>query len=206
MKKTVLLLIIACLLLSAGCTTQSTTPATTGTGPALPTSADTLMQGQAVPMEANATHTTSNTSFEVWIDSFEIGEIQEDGNQELTIYVAARNTGADLIRLVWFCKLTDMNGKTYGGIGISHGGNGARSFWIEPNWTEAARDYVIIRSDRDLDTLAKGAVLDVYFMEKPLDDVPVSLEPDYHTRWTIEPGIIKPGGDHLIISSSPIPS
>jgi hypothetical protein len=142
-------------------------------------------------MDAHATHTTSNTTFEVWIDSFEIGGIDEYGNQELTIYVAAKNTGTVPIQMVWFSKLTDSNGKTYGGIGISKGGVGARTTWIQPNMTEMARDFVIIRSDRDLATLKNGAMLDVYFIERPTDEYPSSLVPDYHTRWTIDAGAIR---------------
>jgi hypothetical protein len=137
------------------------------------------------------THTTPNTTFEVWFDSFEVGAVEDDGNQELTIYVAAKNTGDGPLQLVWFSKLTDLNGKTYGGIGISKGGSGARTTWIQPNTTEMARDFVVIRSDRDLAALKQGAVLDVYFIERPSEEYPASLEPDYHTRWTIPAGAIR---------------
>jgi hypothetical protein len=188
MKKTLLLVILACLLLIAGCTTPSSNP---GQSPSVPVMSNPLAQGKSLAMTEHAVHTTPNTTFEVWIDSFEVGTVQDNGEQELTIYVAAKNTGTGPLRMVWFCKLTDPNGKTYGGIGISHGGNGARSDWIKPNQTEAARDYVIIRSDRDLAALAKGAVLDVYFMEKPSDDIPVAKTPDYHTSWIIDPNAIR---------------
>lgn len=187
MKKTLLIVIVVSLVLITGCTAPSSNP---GSTPSLPTSQNPLAAGKSLAMTEHTVHTTPNTSFEVWVDSFEAGPVQDNGDQELTIYVAARNTGTKPIQLVWFCKLTDLNGKTYGGIGISHGGNGARTKWILPNTTEAARDYVNIRSDRDLSTLAKGAVLDVYFMEKPSDDIPVSLTPDYHTSWTIDAGAI----------------
>ena len=182
---------MACLLVSTGCTTLSSNPGATGTMTSFPLSTDSLTQGQPLPMDAHATHTTSNTTFEVWIDSFEIGGIDEYGNQELTIYVAAKNTGTVPIQMVWFSKLTDSNGKTYGGIGISKGGVGARTTWIQPNMTEMARDFVIIRSDRDLATLKNGAMLDVYFIERPTDEYPSSLVPDYHTRWTIDAGAIR---------------
>jgi hypothetical protein len=188
MRKTLTLVVLACLLLIAGCTTPSSNP---GQSPSLPVTANPLAQGKSLAMTEHTVHTTPNTTFEVWIDSFEIGPVQDNGDQELTIYVAAKNTGLKPIQMVWFCKLTDLNGKTYGGIGISHGGNGARTKWILPNATEAARDYVNIRSDRDLATLAKGAVLDVYFMEKPSDTIPVSLNPDYHTSWIIDPNAIR---------------
>lgn len=188
MKRLIIPCILVCLLLIAGCTTS---PAATGPAPSLPVSSNPLAAGKSLPMTGHAVHTARNTTFEVWIDSFELGKVQDNGDQELTIYVAAKNTGKDRIRMVWFCKLTDLNGKSYGGIGISHGGNGARTDWILSNHTEAARDYVILRSDRDLAALQKGAVLDVYFMEKPSDDIPVSSTPDYHTSWIIDPGAIR---------------
>lgn len=180
MKTIAIIITLITLLLAAGCVSQSGP----GTSPA------TVPQADALPMDGHMVHTTPNTTFDVWIDSFEMGEIQENGDQALTIYIAAKNTGTKPIRMTWFSQLTDVNGKTYGGIGISHGGNGARSSWIQPNMTEAARDYVTVRSDRDLATLSKGAVLDVYFMEKPLDNVPVGEVPDYHTRWTVDAGIL----------------
>lgn len=191
MKKTVILVIMACLLVSAGCTTPSSDPGVTGTVTALPVLTAPLTQGQPLPMDAHVTHTTPNTTFEVWVDSFEVGGIEEDGNQELTIYVAAKNTGTKPIQMVWFSKMTDLNGKTYGGIGVSKGGVGARTDWIQPNMTEMARDFVIIRSDRDLAALKNGAVLDVYFIERPTNEYPASLEPDYHTQWTIDAGAIR---------------
>jgi len=190
MKKTVLLVIMVCILLIAGCTTQSSNPGLSGTVPPTSSSANLPGQGNSLPMDGHTVHTTANTTFEVWIDSFEVDAVQENGDQTITVYVVAKNTGTKPIRLVWFSRLTDLNGKTYGGIGISHGGSGARSDWIQPNMSEAARDYVTIRSNPDLATLAKGAVLDVYFMEKPSDDIPVSLVPDYHTSWIIDPGVI----------------
>lgn len=186
MKKTVLLVILACLLVISGCTAPSA-----DSGTSLPSSVNLPDGGNPLPMNRHEVHTTPTTTFEVWIDSFETGSIQDNGDQEITVYIAAKNTGPAPIRMVWFCKLTDLNGKSYGGIGISHGGSGARSGWIMPNMTEAARDYVIIRSRPDLATLSRGAVLDVYFMEKPSQDMPVSTVPDYHTRWTIDPGAIR---------------
>jgi hypothetical protein len=143
-------------------------------------------------MDGNITLGSGNRTFDVTIYSIEVDPVKENGDQELAIYIRIKNTGTERIRLVSFSKLTDLNGKAYGGIGISKGGTGARTAWIYPNGTpEAPRDYVVLRSDRDLATLSKGAVLDVYFMEKPLDNVSVSMEPDYHATWTINPGTIK---------------
>ncbi len=192
MKYTRIILIVAAMVILSGCVSQSPAGSSpSGSGITLPSSSGPLVSGKALPMDGHTVHNTGNTTVEVWIDSFEIGEVQENGDQELTIYVAAKNTGEKPVQLVWFSKLTDMNGKTYGGIGISHGGNGARPAVLQHNQTDMARDYVNIRSDRDLETLKKGAVLDVYFMEKFADDVPVSDIPDYHTTWTIDAGAIR---------------
>ena len=190
MKSPFVVLVLITILLMTGCVSQVPQGTSPGPGQQFPVSVDPLTSGKPLPMDRHVFITAKNTTFETWIDSFETGEIQENGNQELTIYVAAKNTGSDPIRMTWFFKLTDPNGKTYGGIGISHGGNGARSNWIQFNHTEMARDYVIINSDRDLQALSKGATLDVYYMEKPLDDVPIPDVPDYHTTWTINPGVI----------------
>jgi hypothetical protein len=192
MKKTAILVILVSLLLIAGCTSPSPSSGSSTPGISLPFSTGSLVQGKPLPMDGNITLGSGNKTFKVWIDSFEIDPVKENGDQSITIYVAAKSTGTERVRLVWFSKLTDLNGKTYGGIGISHDGSGARTVWLSQyDPPEAARDYVTIRSDRDLSVLSKGAVLDVYFMEKPLDNVSVSMTPDYHVAWTIDPGTIQ---------------
>lgn len=191
MKSIAGIIILLCLVCAAGCTTTSPVTGPVSSGPSLPTSVDSLSQKTPLPMSGHATVTTRNGSFEAWIDSFELGQVEADGNQELTIYIAVRNKGTQALRMTWFCKLTDAKGKSYGGIGVSHGGNGARSGWIPPNVYEAARDFVNIQSDRDVEALTKGGTLDVYFMENPSDDVPISTVPDYHLRWTVDPGAIR---------------
>jgi hypothetical protein len=136
-------------------------------------------------------HTTPNTTFDVSIDSFELGSVQDNGDQELTIYIAARNTGTNPLWLGWYSKLTAANGKSFGGIGISHGGRGALSGRALSNETQISRDYVNLQSDVDLASLKKGAVLDVYFYERTSDNDPPSQKPTYHTAWTIDPGVIR---------------
>jgi hypothetical protein len=190
MKSVYILIFLTGIVLAAGCTSASPATGPAGTVPAPTVPAGPSAPSDALPMSGHDIHKTPNTTFEVWIDSFELGSPDVNGVRQLTIYIAAKNTGTGPVRLVWFSKLTDIYGNTYGGIGISHGGNGARSDWIKPNFTEAARDYINIYSADDLATLSKGAVLDVYFMEKPSDDVPVSMIPDYHTSWIIDPGTI----------------
>jgi hypothetical protein len=189
MKKIVILAILAVLLLIAGCTT--TPPPAGSPGISLPTAANPLNGGKILPMTGNISLGSGNQTIDVALNSIEVEPVQANGDQDITIYVTAINTGTKPVQLVWYCKLTDQNGKMYGGVGISHGGNGARTKWILPNNGDIPRDYVVVRSDRDLETLSKGAVLDVYFMNKPSDDIPVSDVPDYHVAWTVNPGIIR---------------
>jgi len=184
------ILVLACaviLMLVAGCTTTSPDNVTPQpTSPVLTTTV-TPVENSVLPMDAEVVFGTGDKQFTVWIDSFEIDPPSEPGKQTITIYVAVKNTGTEPVQLVWFSRLTDVTGKIYGGIGISHGGNGARSGLITPNVTEAARDYIVV-SDEDFEKLSRGAILDVYFMEKKSDTV--SLVPDYHARWSVDPEII----------------
>jgi hypothetical protein len=170
----------ALLVFIAGCTTTSppvSTPLPTVTTPPDP----------ILPMDAQVVLGTGNTSFTAYIDSFEIDPPSEPGTQSITIYVAVKNTGTEPVQLVWFSRLTDVSGKIHGGIGISHGGTGARSGLITPNGTEAARDYIVV-PEADFDILSQGAILDVYFIEKKSDKP--TLVPDYHIRWTVDPGVL----------------
>jgi len=177
------ILLIVCavfLVFIAGCTTTSPPESTP-----LPTV--TTLPDPVLPMDAQVVLGTGNKSFTAYIDSFEIDPPSEPGAQSITIYVAVKNTGTEPVQLIWFSRLTDVSGKIHGGIGISHGGTGARSGLITPNVTEAARDYVIV-PEADFDILSKGAILDVYFIDKNSDRP--SLVPDYHIRWTVDPGVL----------------
>ena len=192
MKKMLCMSLIAGLLLIAGCTSVSPGPGTpepATPAPALP------VQGtpdNVQPMNAVVPLGNDKNPFSVSIYSFENSTLSAPGKHTITIYVAAKNTGTKPIQFVWFSKLTDRNGYYYGGIGLSHGGNGARTGLIQPNTTEAARDYVEVGSDQDLATLSDGALLDVYFMEKTdKDNTTVTLVPDYHVTWAIDPGVIR---------------
>jgi hypothetical protein len=181
MKTLVLLLVIAGMIITAGCTSPATLPGTSAT----------TSEGKALPMQANTTIGSGNKTVNVFIDSIELDAKSEtETGRTVTIYVAARNTGTEPVRFVWYSQLTDRNGKTYGGINVSHGGNGARSDWILPGRGEAARDFIDQLTNQDLGVLSNGAVLDVYFMEKPSDDAIVTFKPDYHVAWTVDPGAI----------------
>jgi hypothetical protein len=194
MKKIVLIGCVIVFLFVAGCMTipsgaGTPRPTLTGTTPS-PVPSVTAVSNPVLPMNATVTLGTAENPFTASVDSFEIDTPAEPGKQTITIYVAIKNTGTEPVQLVWFSRLTDSNGNTYGGIGISHGGTGARSGLIYPNSTEAARDYVVV-PDPGFSLLSRGAILDVYYMVKKSDTDTVLREPDYHTRWAIDPGVIK---------------
>jgi hypothetical protein len=187
MKKIVIFAITVCVLLVAGCTTTPST--STGTVNPVPTFPGKISPDEVLPMNGTVTLGTGNNTLEVSLYSIEVDPSEGSDNKTITIYVLARNSGTTPRQFVWFSKLTNVYGNSFGGIGISHQGNGARSAWISPGRGEAARDYVVIRSGEAFATLSKGAVLDVYFMEKTSDTI--SMTPDYHVAWTVDPGVIR---------------
>lgn len=200
MKKIILCAIIVGALLVAGCTTvfpgtnttNPVTPAQTSSGTVFPfkTSSAGSISGTVLPMNAEVMLGTTEKPFNASIYSIEIDPPDDAGKHTINIYIGAKNTGTIPPRnLTWYSKLTDINGKTYGGIGVSHGGSGARTWYIPLNLTEAARDYIVINNDQDFATLSKGALLDVYFLEFRPPGSP--LVPDYHVTWGINPGVIQ---------------
>ena len=194
MKIIILCAIIVSALLVAGCTTISSgsttaNPGARDTAIPVPTAFTQGASGNILPMNAEVALGTAEKQFNVSIYSIEIDPPDESGKHTINIYVGAKNTGVQPHNLTWFSKLTDINGKTYGGIGVSHAGTGARTRDISLNVTEAARDYIVINSDKDFATLSQGAVLDVYFLEYRPEGSP--LIPDYHVTWGISPGTIK---------------
>ena len=187
MKTLVLSVIVVSLLVIAGCTAPDSGSATTTT---IGTPAGTPATGSTLPMLGHTTIGSGNKTIDVSIDSVEVDADDGTGGRTVTIYVAAHNTGTEPVMMVWFSKLTDTAGNSFGGINASHLGKGARTDWILPNRTEAARDFVNVSSNQDLAILSNGAVLDVYFMNKSSEEAPVSLIPDYHVAWTIDPGTL----------------
>ena len=189
MKNIAILVITVCVLLVAGCTT---TPATTSPSEqvsSVPTFPGKTSLDPVLPMNGMVTLGSGNNTMEISLHSVEVDPPADSGIKTITIYVLARNTGTTPRQFVWFSKLTNTNGNSFGGIGISHKGTGARSGEIPPGIGEAARDYIEIRSADSFATLSKGAVLDVYFMERTNNKT--SMVPDYHVAWTINPGVIR---------------
>ncbi|PKL70136.1 MAG: hypothetical protein CVV30_01860 [Methanomicrobiales archaeon HGW-Methanomicrobiales-1] len=189
MKTIAILAIMVCVLLVAGCTTSPSMTTPPGTVSPVPTFPGKALPDTILPMDGMATLGTGNNSMQVSLYSIEIDPPVNADNRTINIYVLARNNGTGLRQFVWFSKLTNIYGNSFGGIGISHLGSGARSGKISSGWGDAARDYVVIHSDESFATLSKGAVLDVYFMDRTSNQT--SMVPDYHVAWTIDPGVIK---------------
>lgn len=189
MKNIAILTITICVLLVAGCTSTPSATTLPGTIDPVPTFPGKVLPDDILPMNGTTTLGSGNNTIEVSLDSIEVDAPTDVGNHTITIYVLARNNGTTPRQFVWFSKLTNVYGNSFGGIGISHKGTGARSGQISPGRAEAARDYVVIHSDESFATLSKGAVLDVYFMEKTGDEI--SMVPDYHVAWTVNPGVIR---------------
>jgi predicted small secreted protein len=181
--------VMMCVLLVAGCTTVSPGGKTEQSVKPIPSAIAGVVSGTVLPMNAEVMLGTTEKPFNASIYSIEIDPPDDAGKHTINIYIGAKNTGTIPRNLTWYSKLTDINGKTYGGIGVSHGGSGARTWYIPSNLTEAARDYIVINNDQDFATLSKGAILDVYFLEFRLPGSP--LVPDYHVTWGINPGIIQ---------------
>jgi hypothetical protein len=191
MKKVFFFTLIVSLLVIAGC--MSVPPGTGAvTATPVPAQPGRGTSDIALPMNTAVALGTDKNPITVSIYDIENSTPMGSGKHLITIYIAAKNTGTKPVEFVWFSKLTDLNGYYYGGIGLSHGGNGARAGPIKPNTTEAARDYVEIGSDVDLAMLSKGATLDVYFMDTTgLNITSPPLVPDYHVTWAIDQGIIR---------------
>ena len=189
MKTIAILAITICVLLVAGCTTTPSTATPSGSVSPVPTFPGKLSLDQVLPMNGTATLGSGNETMEVALYSVAVDPPTESGTHTITVRVIARNTGTIPHKFVWFSKLTNIYGNSFGGIGISHDGNGARSDTIFPGIAEGARDYIVMHSDESLATLSKGAVLDVYFMERTSNET--SMVPDYHVAWAVNPGVIR---------------
>jgi len=189
MKNIAILAITVCVLLVAGCTTTPSTTMPSGPVFSVQTFPGKASPDQVLPMDGKVTLGNGNNTIEVSLYSIEIDPPPEADNHTINIYVLAGNTGTTPRQFVWFSKLTNTYGNSFGGIGISHQGNGARSGKILPGHGDAARDYIVMHSDESFASLSKGAVLDVYFMEKRSDEI--SMVPDYHVAWTVNPGVIR---------------
>ncbi|MFA4848721.1 MAG: hypothetical protein WC626_03260 [Methanoregula sp.] len=189
MKNIAILAITVCVLLIAGCTTTPATTTPSGQVTPILTFPGTTSLDPVLPMNGTVKLGSGNKTMDISLYNIEVDPQADNSTHTITINVFAGNNGTTPRQFVWFSKLTNMNGNSFGGIGISHRGSGARSGKIPPGMAEIPRDYIEIRSDESFATLSKGALLDVYFMERTNNET--SMVPDYHVAWTINPGVIR---------------
>jgi hypothetical protein len=110
----------------------------------------------------------------------------QSGNHEVDIYIDAKNTGTTPVQMRWFSRITDSQGVSFGGVGISHNGSGAETAILMPGVSDTPRDYVVIDSDKDYAALASGATLEVFFATEPLTNQnPV----EFSAAWTLNPAV-----------------
>ena len=88
-------------------------------------------------------------------------------------------------------------GCSYGGIGVSHNGSGAKTAILMPGVSDTPRDYVVIDSDKDYAALANGLPLKF--------SLPQSRSPT-RLPWNFSCMDAESSGIHLIFFFSPQPS
>jgi hypothetical protein len=128
---------------------------------------------------------SGNYSLTSAIDHIEVSP-RDPGSYLVDIYLKVTNTGSQPVRLVWYSKLTDRNGQSYGGVGVSHAGSGARTFILYPNLSNTARDYVTVGSDTAMAALREGgATLDVEYANQTSPLEPIA---GLRSTWTLPAG------------------
>ncbi|MFA5221314.1 MAG: hypothetical protein WC391_03395 [Methanoregula sp.] len=173
MKTILILIATACLILVAGCSTISSPSQT--------------VPGSSLKMNEPAALSGGNYSFNASISEISV-DSSATGGHTINIFITAKNTGTNPVRLTWFSKLTGPDGTTFGGVNVSHGGAGAHSSLLSPGLSETARDYVVVQSDKEYAALSHGAMLDVAFSgQQDANETPVTL----HASWTIDPAYFK---------------
>jgi hypothetical protein len=173
MKNILILVVTACLLLVAGCSTISSPGHT--------------VPGSSLKMDEPAVLLGGNYSFNASISEISVNSAAT-GGRTINIFITAKNTGANPVRLAWFSKLTGTDGTTFGGVNVSHGGSGAHTTLLSPGISDTPRDYVVVQSDTDYAALSQGATLDVTFYgQQTATETPVT----FHASWTIDPAYFR---------------
>jgi len=180
MKKGILCLLVilgVSLILVAGCTTSTSS----GNSGATTAPGNHALSQKETAVLVNGTYTINASIEQIAVDR------SQSGDHEVDIYIHAKNNGPAPVQLQWFSSITDADGVTHGGIGISHGGSGAVTAILGPGDADTARDYVVIDSDKDYNALAKGATLRVFFTTEILstNEAPVG----FSTAWILNPAV-----------------
>jgi len=179
------LCVLACigLLLVAGCTSGTGRNGATGTAvsPAAGTSGQAAIDQDRVFSLSNGTY-----AFNVSIDEVSATALPPGGHQ-VNIFTTLVNTGKTPVQLRWFSTLTGADGRSFGGVGVSHGGYGAET---DPDWpgiSASGRDYVTIASDQEYQALKNGAVLRIDFFTVPLASRTGQIPASFSATWTLDP-------------------
>jgi len=159
----VLAVLIIAIALAAGCTSVPSGSTAAGTAQNPAASGTSVLDRTETAVLANGTYAVNAT-----IDSISV-ENTDDGGHRVDIYISARNAGTAPVQLLWYSQLTAANGDTFGGVGISHDGNGAVTAILRPGESNEARDYVSIDTDKEYAELSEGATLDVFITTEPLE-------------------------------------
>ena len=155
--------LVIAIALAAGCTSAPLGSTASGTAqPATGTGSSALAQTQTAVL-TNGTYAINATIDTITVDR------TDDGSHQVNIYINAKNAGTAPVQLQWYSQLTAADGTTFGGVGISHDGDGAETNILGPGQAEEARDYVSIDTSREYAKLENGATLTVYFATEPIE-------------------------------------
>ena len=171
---------LACigLILAAGCTSGTGSNGTT-----VPSSAAGASGQAAVDQDRVISLSNGTYSFNASIDQIST-TVLPSGSHEVDIFVRVTDTGTTPLQLQWYSTLTNAKGSSFGGIGVSHGGDGSETPPLGPGQPASGRDYVTITSDQDYQSLKNGAALTVNFFTEPSgNQTPAS----FSATWTLDP-------------------
>jgi len=174
---------LACiaLLLSAGCTSGTGSNGTAAGTTASPATGMAGLDQDRVFSLTNGTY-----AFNASIDQISATALPSGGH-EVNIFATVLNTGKTPVQLQWFSTLTSADGRSFGGVGVSHGGYGAETDPTWPGISASGRDYVTIPSDQDYQALKNGATLRIDFFTVPLANQTGQPPVRSSATWTLDP-------------------
>jgi hypothetical protein len=185
MKYIVIFCLCIVMAATAGCISGQA-PASPTTVPAATPVVTPLSSLPGLPMGQVVKVNNGSYVFDASITSIEAS--MQDDIHIVDVNIAVNNTGRESFQLVWFSRLTDRNGKEYGGIGVSHNGSGARGVKLHPGLSNLARDYVTVLSPKGFSELSKGATLNVVFFNQ----TPYGYgDKVANASWSIPGGVIR---------------
>lgn len=162
--------LIIAIALAAGCTSVPSGSTAAGTAQNPAASGTSVLDRTETAVLTNGTYAVNAT-----IDSISV-EKTDAGGHRVDIYIRAGNAGTAPVQLRWYSRLTTANGDTFGGVGISHGGDGAETAILRPGESDEARDYVNIDTDTEYAEFSERATLEVFITTEPLEgETPVGF-------------------------------